>query len=69
MANLISKTVLILTFLTFFSGTSVPKQIPIASELKLPQGFTTETVVETLGSNRHLVVNSNGDIYVRVDRL
>ncbi|MBK5269955.1 MAG: PQQ-dependent sugar dehydrogenase, partial [Bacteroidia bacterium] len=47
----------------------VPKQIPIASELKLPQGFTTETVVETLGSNRHLVVNSNGDIYVRVDRL
>lgn len=69
MANLILKTLLILSFFTYCSGTSSPKEKPIASELKLPAGFKTETVVETLGSNRHLVVNSNGDIYVRVDKL
>jgi len=69
MAKLILRAVLILSFFTYCSGTSSPKEKPIASELKLPEGFKTETVVETLGSNRHLVVNSNGDIYVRVDRL
>ncbi len=37
--------------------------------LTLPAGFKAETVVESLGKNRHIVVNSNGDIYVKLDKL
>jgi hypothetical protein len=33
-------------------------------ELKLPEGFRAETVVESLGRNRHIAVNNNGDIYI-----
>jgi hypothetical protein len=49
-------------------GNNNNKKLP-ADELTLPSGFKTEVVVESLGSNRHLIVNSNGDIYVRVDKL
>ena len=38
-------------------------------ELTLPAGFKAETVVESLGRNRHLAVNSNGDIYIKLDKL
>ena len=68
MANLFFKSALILSFFTYCSGTTTDKKLP-ADELTLPQGFKTEVVVESLGSNRHLAVNSNGDIYVRVDKL
>ncbi len=37
--------------------------------ITLPAGFTAETVVQTLGSNRHLAVNSNGDVYVKLSKL
>ena len=37
--------------------------------LKLLPGFGAVTVVDSLGRNRHLVVNSNGDIYVKLARL
>lgn len=37
--------------------------------LVLPQGFKSMTVVEAFGANRHIAVNSNGDIYVKLDRL
>ena len=37
--------------------------------LTLPAGFKATTVVESLGANRHIVINSNGDIYVRVSKL
>jgi glucose/arabinose dehydrogenase len=37
--------------------------------LKLPSGFGAITVVDSLGRNRHLVVNKNGDIYVKLARL
>jgi glucose/arabinose dehydrogenase len=67
MTNLFFKPALILSLLIYCSGTTDKKLPP--SELKLPQGFQAETVVESLGSNRHLTVNSNGDIYVRVDKL
>src|SRR5689334_1571058 len=65
MAKFFFKPALIILLFIYCSGTSNH----IASELRLPEGFKAETVVESLGSNRHLVVNSNGDIYVRVDRL
>src|SRR5689334_3713984 len=37
--------------------------------LKLPKGFGGIVITPDLGRNRHLVVNSNGDIYVKLDRL
>lgn len=37
--------------------------------IKVPPGFKAETVVESLGINRHIAVNSNGDIYVKLDKL
>lgn len=38
-------------------------------QITVPAGFKTETVTGSLGSNRHLVVNSNGDIYVKLSKL
>jgi glucose/arabinose dehydrogenase len=35
----------------------------------LPQGFSATTVLESFGNNRHIAVNSNGDIYIKLDRL
>lgn len=37
--------------------------------LKLQTGFTAITVVDSLARNRHLVINPNGDIYVKLARL
>ena len=37
--------------------------------LKLPDGFNATVVAENLGRARHIVVNSNGDIYVKLERL
>ena len=68
MTNVFFKPALILSLLIYCSGTTADKKLP-ADELTLPSGFKTEVVVESLGSNRHLTVNSNGDIYVRVDKL
>jgi glucose/arabinose dehydrogenase len=66
MSNLFFKSALVLSLFTYCSIT--PKDSPV-NELTLPKGFRAETVVESLGSNRHLAVNSNGDIYVRVSKL
>jgi glucose/arabinose dehydrogenase len=40
-----------------------------ASQLKLPAGFTTVTVVEGFGKTRHLAVAPNGVIFVKLARL
>jgi glucose/arabinose dehydrogenase len=39
------------------------------TDLVLPKGFSAVSVVDQLGANRHLVVNSNGDIYVKLEKL
>ena len=39
------------------------------SDITLPPGFSAVTVMEELGRNRHITVNSNGDIYVKLERL
>src|SRR5687767_13995689 len=36
--------------------------------LQLPSGFEANTIIPELGGNRHLVVNKNGDIYVKLER-
>lgn len=37
------------------------------AELKLPAGFTATIVADSLGSLRHLVVTSKGDVYVKLN--
>lgn len=37
--------------------------------LTLPDGFTAITVAENLGRTRHIAVNTNGDIYAKLERL
>lgn len=37
--------------------------------LKLPPGFTATVVADKLGRARHIAVNSNGDVYVKLERL
>ncbi|MBS1933052.1 MAG: PQQ-dependent sugar dehydrogenase [Bacteroidetes bacterium] len=37
--------------------------------LKLPAGFTATVFAENLGSTRHVTVNTNGDVYVKLARL
>jgi len=63
------KTVYLIIALCFLleSFMSVPDQTAI--ELQLQPGFQATTVVTELGRNRHLVVNSNGDIYVKLAQL
>jgi glucose/arabinose dehydrogenase len=40
-----------------------------AQEITLPQGFSATVVADNLGSARHIVVNSNGDVYVKLEDL
>lgn len=37
--------------------------------LKLPQGFSANVVADSLGSLRHLALNKNGDIFVKLSKL
>ncbi|OZA62532.1 MAG: hypothetical protein B7X72_11740, partial [Sphingobacteriia bacterium 39-39-8] len=41
------------------------QQVPI----QLPAGFTSKIVANDLGRVRHIAVNSNGDLYMKLDRL
>lgn len=38
-------------------------------QIKLPAGFKAQVVVNELGRNRHLAVNGNGDVYVKLEKL
>jgi glucose/arabinose dehydrogenase len=48
---------------------NVAAQSPDAVKIALPPGFNSQVVARSLGHARHLVVNSNGDIYVKLERL
>ena len=39
------------------------------TDIVLPVGFNSATVAKSLGRARHLVVNTNGDIYIKLSRL
>jgi len=64
------KSLLIVTILVS-STTAVDNAIPVLAngDITVPQGFNVSIVVQELGSNRHLAVNSNGDIYVKLAKL
>ncbi|MDP4262638.1 MAG: PQQ-dependent sugar dehydrogenase [Bacteroidota bacterium] len=63
------KSLLILSLLIGGSGSITNKTNPPDGDITLPAGFKSTTVMESLGTNRHIVVNSNGDIYVKMERL
>ena len=46
-----------------------PEQVKNSTTLTLPEGFTSTVVADSVGDARHLVVNSNGDIYVKLEKL
>jgi glucose/arabinose dehydrogenase len=68
-AGLLSAIVLLCMFIFAFKAERMYAPPVQDVELKLPPGFRAETVVKELGRNRHIAVNSNGEIYVKLDRL
>ncbi|MCK8494258.1 PQQ-dependent sugar dehydrogenase [Spirosoma sp. RP8] len=50
------------------SSRHVTKTI-VASELKVPTGFSASIVAEDLGSARHIAISKTGDIYVKLAKL
>lgn len=48
--------------------TPLPPSDPDNGGLILPEGFEAIVVVDSIGSSRHLAVNHNGDIYVKMRR-
>lgn len=51
----------VLTRLNVFGQTEVP--------IKLPTGFNTTIVAKNFGRVRHIAINSNGDLYLKLERL
>ena len=37
--------------------------------LTLPSGFSATPIAENVGKNRHIAVNANGDLYVKLNNL
>lgn len=53
-------------FLLFVCGQTFAAD---TTHLKLPAGFQAITLIDSFAKNRHIAVNSNGDIYVKVEQL
>ena len=60
--------IIILIILTLFYSCNQTKLIPDSDNggLLLPDGFGALVVNEGVGESRHIAVNSNGDIYVKL---
>lgn len=56
-------------FLVFCFCVQLLAQSPDAVKINLPAGFASQVMAKNLGRARHLVVNSNGDIYIKLERL
>ncbi|HEX7844476.1 MAG TPA: PQQ-dependent sugar dehydrogenase [Chitinophagaceae bacterium] len=65
----ISKILLAVGLIVIVSSMIRKEATPVDGELKLPAGFKATPVVEQLGRNRHMAINSNGDIYVKLSNL
>jgi len=55
---------IVLLVLSIFSRQNVSAQ----SDIVVPMGFNAITAAKNIGRARHLVVNSNGDIYIKLER-
>jgi glucose/arabinose dehydrogenase len=49
-------------------STKVKHRVADDVTLKLPSGFTAAVIADNLGKNRHIAVNSNGDLYVKLEK-
>src|SRR5438046_5378066 len=58
----------LINFIQCKSGTELPKGDPSNGGLFLPVNFEAVVVVDSIGPARHLAVNDNGDIYVKLSR-
>ncbi|MFL5742045.1 MAG: PQQ-dependent sugar dehydrogenase [Flavisolibacter sp.] len=58
----------LLFFVSCFFITETFAQQPSVN-IKLPAGFQADVIARSLGRPRHIVVNSNGDIYVKLERV
>lgn len=59
-------SVIVNVFFTACNSSSLPSGDADNGNLFLPEGFEALVVVDSLGKARHLAVNSNGDIYVKL---
>jgi len=58
--------ILMCTVLFQCQGPQLPPGDPDNGGLFLPEGFEAVVVADSLGSARHLAVNHNGDVYVKL---
>ena len=65
------KKLLVFVLLTaaVFQFKTVFAQAPDQVKINLPVGFTSEVIAKDLDRARHAVVNSNGDIYIKLARV
>jgi glucose/arabinose dehydrogenase len=63
------KSLLILPLLVCGSGVTTPLTDMADNDITIPAKFKMATVTEGMGRNRHITVNSNGDIYIKLDKL
>ena len=47
------------------AGDSARVKSPADAAFTLPSGFTAITSIESVGKNRHIALNTNGDLYVK----
>lgn len=59
----------LLGFLGFLPILSVTAQKQTEVPIKLPAGFSSQIVASNFGRVRHIAVNTNGDLYMKLDRL
>lgn len=71
MRNTIFKvaSLIAISALFIFSTTPVAGPVPFDIPLKMPTGFSSTTVAQNVGRARHIAVHSNGDIFVKLERL
>jgi hypothetical protein len=58
--------IVITGFTIIQSNQSMHQGDPDNGELFLPYGFVAKVVIDSVGSIRHIAVNSNGDIYAKL---
>ncbi len=55
------------TLITLFYTSCIAQQSDVV--IKVPNGFSTSNVAKDFGRVRHIAVNSNGDVYMKLEKL
>lgn len=71
MRKFIQLTAVLLVLGVLFYGTAFRKPAPLPDQiaLTLPEGFRSVTVANHTGRARHIAVNTNGDLFIKLERL